>query len=88
MEWKTVLRVPTKDVREAAVFLVGRRRAIEKAYAKIAKGLAPIRITGFEARPRSIVVSVKGEDIRVNLVSDAISSVLPAGTTIKLPYWS
>jgi vacuolar-type H+-ATPase subunit D/Vma8 len=87
MVWKTVLRVPTKDVREAMALLVSKRRAIEKAYAKIAKGLAPVKIVGFEARARSIVMAVKGEDIRVNLVSDSIAAVLPSDTTIRLPYW-
>lgn len=73
--WKTTLRVPSRHVMEVAQRL------------QRVKKLGSVRVTDVEARARSIVVTVEGEDIRVNTVSDLLAQRIPAKFEVQFPYW-
>lgn len=90
-EFDLVLRMPAEQVHRVASALLLKHDEIMHEYHKYLadNGLPdiPLACTGMNTRPNSIVYTVVGEDIRVNVLSRAIQRVIPDGWDVKFPSW-
>jgi hypothetical protein len=86
-----VLRVPAKNVGEVAQRVLNGKPAVVEDYDKrLADNYGAegsIEVVEVLERSRSVVVRVKGPDVRVNVVSRAVASVVGSDLGVSYPEW-
>lgn len=93
--WLHTLIVPSGRTAEVRRFVEARQADIEVCYEALldkyhaSKTDPPFSILKVVARPRSVVIHVTpARGVRVNLLTKALASVLPADLDVKYPTWS